>query len=180
VEREDDWASAHILTHLAVVPLRQGDHARAAAYAEDALTLTRRTGDRLAANIALHILAQAAWSSGDYRRAAGYFRDALGLTFEVSDRTNAAYCLHGLAAIAEAQGEPDRAARLLGAAEVLLEAAGTHLYAQVDLDFHDRVVGAVRERLGERAWKEARNEGRAMDFDRAVEYALESPDPPDA
>jgi tetratricopeptide (TPR) repeat protein len=69
-EQGDDWGSAHILTHLAVVPLGRGDYPRAAAYAEEALELTNRTGDRLAANIALHLLAQAASASGEQGRAA--------------------------------------------------------------------------------------------------------------
>jgi tetratricopeptide (TPR) repeat protein len=172
-ERGDDWASAHILTHLAVVPLRQGDYSRATAYAEEALAFTRRTGDRLAANIALHILAQAAWASGKQRQATRYFREALELTFEVADRTNAAYSLQGLATVAEAQGESRRAARLLGAAEALLEAAGTHLYAQMDHELYQRVVDAVRERLGERTWKKERDEGRAMSFEEAVAYVRE-------
>ena len=136
-EQGDDWA-AHILTYLAVVPLRRGDYPRAAAYAEEALVLTRRTGDRLAANIVLHLLAQAAWASDEHGRAAGYVRDALALTFGVSDRTNAAYCLQGLAAAAGVGGEPRRAARLLGAAEALLEAAGTQLYAQMDHELRQR------------------------------------------
>ncbi|MDQ4043485.1 MAG: tetratricopeptide repeat protein [Actinomycetota bacterium] len=173
-EYGDDWGAAHILTHLAVVPLRRGDYPRAAAYAEEALELTNRTGDRLAGNIAFHLLAQAASASGEQGRAARYFRDALELTFEVSDRTNAAYSLQGLAAVAEAQSEPRSAARLLGAAEVLLETAGSHqVYAQMDHELHRRVVDAVRERLGERAWKEARDEGRAMSFEEAVAYVRE-------
>jgi hypothetical protein len=92
----------------------------------------------------------------------------------VSDRTNAAYSLQGLAAVAEAQGEPRSAARLLGAAEALLEAAGIHqLYAQMDHELHQRVVDAVRERLGDRAWKEARDEGHAMSFEEVVAYVRE-------
>ena len=169
----DDWAAAHILTHLAVVPLRQEDYPRAAAYAEEALELTDRTGDRLAANIALYLLAQTALASGEHERANEYFQEALVLTFEVSDRTNAAYCLQGLAAVAVAQGEQGRAARLLGAAEALLEAAGTHLYAQMDHELYQRVADAARERLGERAWTAAHREGRAMSFEEAVEYVRE-------
>ena len=173
-EQGDDWGSAHILTHLAVAPLRQGDYPQAETYAQEALKLTRRTGDRLAANIALHLLAQAASASGEQGRAARYFREALDLTFEVSDRTNAAYSLQGLAAVAEARGEPRHAACLLGAAEALLEAAGIHqLYAQMDHELHQRVVDAIRERLGEQAWKEARDEGRAMSFEEAVAYVRE-------
>jgi hypothetical protein len=54
----DDWGAAHILSHLAVVPLKRGDLPLAARYSEEALDLTRRTGDRLAANKALNPLAQ--------------------------------------------------------------------------------------------------------------------------
>jgi non-specific serine/threonine protein kinase len=172
---DDDWGAAHILTHMAVVPMRRGDPAGAARYAEEALEHTRRTGDRLAANIALNILAQAALASGEHALAAGHFRDALELTFESSDRPNTAHCLQGLAAVAEAQGDPHRAARLFGAAEALLESAGVPLYAQVDQELHRRVAEAIRERLGERAWTAARNDGRAMSFGEAVAYALEEP-----
>ena len=126
----------------------------------------------MAANISLFLLAQAAWASGELERAGRYFRDALELTFEVSDRTNAAFSLQGLAAVAEARGELHYAARLLGAAGALLEATGAYLYAQVDHEADQRVVGAVREELGERAWKGAQDEGRAMTFEEAVAYAL--------
>jgi predicted ATPase/DNA-binding XRE family transcriptional regulator len=172
-EQGDDWAAAHILTHLAVVPLRQGNFPQAAAYAEEALELTDRTGDRLAANIALYLLAQTALAAGEHERANAYFLDALVLTFEVSDMTNAAYCLQGLAAVAGAQGEQVHAARLLGAAEALIEAAGTHLYAQMDHELYKRVADAAREQLGERAWTAAHREGRAMSFEEAVSYVRE-------
>jgi hypothetical protein len=81
--------------------------------------------------------------------------------------------LRGLAAVAEALGEPLRAMRLLGAAEALLEATGTFLYAHMDHELHQRVAGAARERLGERSWNTARDEERAMSFEEAVAYTLE-------
>jgi non-specific serine/threonine protein kinase len=167
----DDWGAAQILTQMTVAPLRRGDYPRAAAYAEEALELTRGTGDRQAGNIALYVLAQIALASGEHELAARYFRDALTLSFEVWDRTNVAYCLQGLAAVAEALGEPRRAMRLLGAAEALLEATGTYLYAHMDHELHRRVADAARERLGEQAWTTARDEGRAMSFEEAATYA---------
>jgi len=171
-EQEDDWGAAHILTHLAVVPMRRGDPAGAARYAEEALDLTRRTGDRLAGNIALNLLAQAALASDEFARAGGFFREALGLAFEASDRPNGAHCLQGLAAVSEAQDQPDRAARLLGAAEALLESAGVPRYALVDHELHRRVADATEASLGERAWTAALEEGRAISFAEAVAYAL--------
>jgi hypothetical protein len=62
---------------------------------------------------------------------------------------------------------------LLGAAEALLESAGIPVHAQVDPEFLQRVADAVRERLGERAWTAALDEGRAMSFEEAVAYARE-------
>ena len=161
---------------MAVVPVRRGDLQLAARYSEEALDLTRRTGDRLAANIALHLLVQAALASGEFARASGFFRDALEITFEASDRPNAAFCLQGLAAVSEAHDEPARAARLLGAAEALLERAGVPRYAMVDQDLHRRVADASRGHLGDHVWNAARDEGRAMAFEEAVAYALEEED----
>jgi predicted ATPase/DNA-binding XRE family transcriptional regulator len=172
-ELGDAWASAHILTHLAVVPLRQGEYSRAASYAEEALSLSRRTGDGFAANISLNLLAQAAWASGEHRRADRYLREALAIAHEMRDRMDAAYCMHGLAALAGERGEQQRAARMLGAAEALLETAGTPFRALDDHELHQRAVSGVRQQLEERVWRTAWGEGRAMAFDDAVAYALE-------
>jgi non-specific serine/threonine protein kinase len=95
---------------------------------------------------------------------------------ELADRVNAAYCMQGLAAVAEVRGEPRRAVRLLGAAEALLEAAGVPFYAWADHELHQWAADATRERLGERAWIAARQEGRAMSFEEAVAYALDQKD----
>ncbi len=175
-EHEDAWGSAHSLNHLAVASLRRGDRSRAAGYAEEALADTRRSGDRLGANVALYILAQAAWASDEHERAARYFREALVLASEAADKTNSAYCVQGLATVAEARGDPRRAARLLGAAEALLEAAGVPIYVTADHDLHQRVASTAREKLGEKAWTAACDEGRAMTFEEAVAHALERKD----
>lgn len=173
-EHEDDWGSSQLLIQLAIVPLRQGDYPRAAELAKEALALTRQTGDRLTANIALHHLAQIAWASDDHGRAARYFREALTMASELADKVDSAYYVQGLAAVAASRGEPRRAARLLGAAEALQEEAGFVLYAHASEELHRRAASAVREELGERAWKKACDEGRAMTFGEAVAYALEA------
>jgi tetratricopeptide (TPR) repeat protein len=173
-QHEDAWGSAHVLTHLAVIPLKLGDHVRATGYAEEALAHARQTGDRYAANISLSLLAQAALAAGEPGRAAPYFREALTVAHEMRDAVHVARCMQGLAAVDGERGaEPLRAARLLGAAEALLEAAGAPSYAYGDRGLDRLSAPAVRERLGQRAWAAARGEGRAMTFEQAVEYALE-------
>jgi hypothetical protein len=92
---------------------------------------------------------------------------------ELADKVDSAYYMQGLAAVAASRSEPRRAARLLGAAEALLEDAGLVLYAHAGDELHQRAASATREALGDRAWKEALDEGCAMTFEQAVEYALE-------
>jgi tetratricopeptide (TPR) repeat protein len=174
-EQGDTWRAALIMNHLTVVALDRGEHQRAAQYAEESLTLTRQTGDRYAANITLSLLAQMAWESNERERASGHWREALRLSYELANKANSASSIQGLATVAWARGELRRAARLLGAAEALLEAAGLVLYAYTSYtsnDPHQRATSAARKELGEWAWKEARDEGRAMTFEQAVEYAL--------
>ena len=52
------------------------------------------------------------------------------------------------------------------------------LSAQVDQELHRRVAEAIHERLGERAWTAARNDGHAMAFGEAVAYVLEEAELP--
>ena len=167
------------MNHLAVVALNRGDHPRAARYAEESLALTRRTGDRYAANVALSLLAQMAWASDEHERAAGHWREALRLSYELANKANSASSIQGLATVAGARGELRRAARLLGAAEALLEAAGLVSYAYTTYasnEPHERAASAAHEMLGDQAWTAAYDEGRAMTFDQAVAYALEADD----
>lgn len=47
-------------------------------------------------------------------------------------------------------------------------------YAHISDELRQHAASAARERLGEEAWTVARDEGRAMSFEEAVEYALEA------
>jgi predicted ATPase/transcriptional regulator with XRE-family HTH domain len=172
-ERDDAWGAAHVLIHLAVVTRSRGERPRATRYAEEALALARQTGDRFAAEGALQLLAQMAWASDEREDAAGRWREALEMASEVGTTVDSAYCMQGLAAVAEARGEARRTARLLGAAETLLEAAGLVLHAYARNVPHERAASSARERPGDQAWTAAHDEGRAMSFEEAVAYALE-------
>ena len=79
--------------------------------------------------------------------------------------------------MAEAHGDPARAVRLLGAAGVLLESAGDPHYAMVDQDLHRCAADTTRGSLGDRAWEEAREVGRAMSFEEAVSFAFDGEGP---
>jgi hypothetical protein len=172
--RGDDSNAAHLLNHLAVVPLRAGEHVAAVELAGQALERARRTGERLAQQTAHQILAQAAWADGDDREALRRFRDSLQVATELSDTVNVAYCLRGIALCDGQRGLTQDAARVLGAAGRALEDAGSPLFAWAVGELDDAAAGVVRTGLRDRAWRAAYDEGRGMGLDEAAELALGS------
>ena len=170
----DDFGVARATICLGMVALMRGDVNRAMETFEESLTVARRIEDRTGTCITLYNLAQVSLFRGDHEHAATLFEEGIMLAEQVTDRANVAYCLEGLAAVAGAQGNADRSARLFGAAEGLLEVLGAPVYTyyKPDPSLYERTVSATRSRLGDVAFEEARERGRKMDFEQAVEYAL--------
>jgi non-specific serine/threonine protein kinase len=173
-EVDEDFGVARVTTCLGMVALMRDDASRATQAFEEGLTLARRIGDMSTVCITLYNLAQVALSRGDHAHATTLFEEGVTLSGQMGDRANAAYCLEGLAAVAGAQGNGERSARLFGAAEGLLEVLGAPVYTYYtpDPSLCERTVSATRSRLGHLAFEEARERGREMDFEQAVEYAL--------
>ena len=173
-EVDEDFGVARVTTCLGMVALMRDDASRATQAFEEGLTLARRIGDMSTVCITLYNLAQVALSRGDHVHATTLFEEGVTLSGQMGDRANAAYCLEGLATVAGAQGNGERSARLFGAAEGLLEVLGAPVYTYYtpDPSLYERTVSATHSRLGHVAFEEARERGREMDFEQAVEYAL--------
>ncbi len=190
-ELGDKRGISDALIHLGMVLLNQEDHARATRYFEEALALAREIGSRHSEYGSLYNLALMARVRGEPERALRLYAEGLTLAAEVGDKVDIAYCLERLADLAASKGEPERAARLFGASEALLEAVGVSLGVQAqDLDLQECAFEGLRSQLGETSlealWAEGRamtleeaalDEGRAMPYERAVEYALEGSAP---
>jgi predicted ATPase/DNA-binding CsgD family transcriptional regulator len=173
-EAGDRWETGFMLAHLGMLYLDRNEQARATRHFEESLALSRETGHKFSGCVSLTNLARAAQARGDDDRAARLYAEGLTLAVELSDKANAAYCLEGLARVTSTRGDHERAARIFGAAEALLEAAGDPLYAHAqDRAYYERAVDALRSRLGEKSFRAVWSEGRAMEMEEAVEYALE-------
>jgi predicted ATPase len=173
----DKWASGAMFGFAATVALGQGDLTSARSLAEKSLSQGREIGSREVISVALPTMATIAGLDGDHERAAGLFEEGLTLSAEVGEWTNVAYYLERLAEISVTNGDLSRAARLAGAAEALLETIEVIAYPHAtDRSFYERTLAAARENLGPEAWAEAREEGRAMTAEEAIEYALEGRD----
>jgi hypothetical protein len=109
------------------------------------------------------------------------FTESLALYKECGKRRELAAavagCLIGLAGISEGQGQPEQAAQLLGVAKLGLETIYTtsilYLETVIVHTEYDRVVTAVRNVLGKKAFKVAAAKGREMTLDEAIAFARE-------
>ena len=160
---------------LGTVLLVGGDHERAIPIFEEGLEQARRRGDRIGASSALYNLAQVALSSGDYDLATRLLQEGVILSEEMRDPANLAHFLEGLAVVAAALGRAETAAMHFGAAEGLLEDAGSRLYNYYapDRSLYEHTAADLRSRLGDPAFDEALTEGRQMIFEQAVALALD-------
>ena len=154
--------------------LLEGNLEKAAELNEEAAALFRKHGRRGDLQYALVNLGWAALLQGDHERAAASYQECLVLCRELGDRLTASESLEGLACSAAARGEATRASVLFGAAETLREATGYQL-ASRDRSLREPYLVAVHAQLGEAAWSAAWEEGRSMEFEDAVVYALEKP-----
>jgi tetratricopeptide (TPR) repeat protein len=155
----------------------RGDYPRAIALYEEGLAIAGELGVKhgtLTVNLGYAVLRQ-----GDHRRSIALFRQGLVIGRDRGGIMDISLSLIGLAgnlgAVAEQQGNQmplKRAARLLGAADTLLETMGTHLQSIDRLD-HDRIRAAVGAALGEEAFGAAIAEGRALALEQAITCALE-------
>ncbi len=189
-----NWKAA-TLADLAEIALDQGDYEAARQYAEQSAAagagaradlcfaeLALRVGDLRAAESSgaaalggleegafnhactLELLGETARRTGDAPLARERFCDALRSFVALGDGGGVADCFEGLARLAAADGDGARAGRLGGAAERLRETRGRRPI-RADVPFPDVPASA-------------RLEGRGMELDEAVDYALGELTPP--
>ena len=183
--REDDLAGYDRLQHLLTVAfvdnflgqvrLSQADNDAAARLFTDGLAVARRAQDGIPILISLYDLGLSSQAQGDLAGAAGHLKEGLAIAAEAGDETSAAYYLEALAAVAGQQDHPQRAVRLLFAARSQLQASGSGwLHAYVPRAPHDdAVLAALRARIGDAAYQEARAWGGSIGSRDAMQSALE-------
>ncbi|HZO28041.1 MAG TPA: tetratricopeptide repeat protein, partial [Chloroflexota bacterium] len=165
------WA----LGYLGRLARMEGDESRADELYGECLRIAREIGDQWCAAWTLGNLGRAALDRREYQRASALFEESLVLCRELpSPRRPSAYPMHYLGVLAGELDYLERAARLFGATEALRGVPG-RLLSPADQAEHERQIDTVRQALGEALFDAAWAEGRAMPFERAVEYALTAP-----
>ncbi|GAC1327555.1 MAG: hypothetical protein NVS2B16_22060 [Chloroflexota bacterium] len=170
-EMNDTKGTIRSLGFLAWLAVKQGTYDRAVTLAEESLALNKALGDSWTAAVTLHTLGTAHWKQGHIEQGQKILKESLSLSLDLQARVVIAYCLEELAGVAAEQDRTERAARLFGAAEALRTAVGAPLPAteQGLLEPH---LSAARDRVDETVWTAARQDGRSMTLEQAVQYAL--------
>jgi len=101
------------------------------------------------------------------------YSESLKLRVAVMDKAGIAYALEAFAQLAAAQEEFKRAAVLCGAAEQLLQTLNLLLDPSRQ-EFHTSLIATAHTQLGEETFTEARDRGRTMKMQQAINYALAS------
>jgi tetratricopeptide (TPR) repeat protein len=171
------------LSHLTMLGghllLEQGEFAGARARYEQGLAVRREYGGDGEIGWSLLELGHAAWCQQDWVAARGYISEAAALFLKHADRASLLVVLESLAGVASGQGQDERdPAFLLRAARLFAAAQG--LRQRLDISpvvfwrrSRARLLEAARDVVEGEAYAPAREEGRAMSLEQAVEYALE-------
>ena len=165
------WIEAANLNGLGSVACDQGDCAEARSHVEQSLAITREIGDRSKEVWHLSDLGQISRLEGDLVEARALCVQSLTLASRLGEITDITYTVEERAALAMAENAPPRAARLAGAAQAAREGISAILPPK-QRRTHEKTVAAARAALGEDAFTDAWNAGRAMTMEQAVEYAL--------
>jgi predicted ATPase/class 3 adenylate cyclase len=153
----------------AIVARMGGDLDRSRTLAEESLQIHQEIGDRFGGTVALYGLGRTALEQGDLDTVSASFLTALDNDELLGNRTGAGVILDNLAAKARLEGDHLRALRLAGASAAMKVAAGGQAPPPL-IDLPDPRE-AAREAIGEAATTAAWEEGWAMTFEQAVEYA---------
>jgi tetratricopeptide (TPR) repeat protein len=174
-EQGDKHGLAYGLNNLGLVARYQGDLVQAEKLTEESVALLRELGSGGDAE-GLCNLGWMALLRNDLGKAADLYEETLTVAWDIERNPVVTSALKGFACLAGAHGEAERAARLWGAAQALHEGKGVPWDADFLAEFlaeADAHISHARSGMGEEAWEEASEEGRAMTLGEAVSYALE-------
>ena len=163
---------AGTLNNLALLAIREARCEEAQRLLEEGLALIRQTGDQERIGLLLGNLGRVALREGRFVQALAPITESLLLLREVNYRWGIAYCLFELGEAASGLGDPERAARLLGAADSLIETIGARM-DPIDRASFEGCVFATRMQMRGDAFRRAWQLGRSRPPEETVEYALE-------
>ncbi len=161
-------------THLSFGYVTQFQHEKAEPLAKECIEQALKLGMPREIMDARHYYSDCALERDESEEAERRYSEALRAALDYGDMWEAAAEMQGMAMGIAGQGRYKKALRLNGAALREWEELGVTIPTIKFWDIlMERNIGRAKKELGEKAADELENEGRQMEFERAVEYALD-------
>ena len=162
-----------LFTFLGDVAMLQDEPERARTLYEQSIVSLNEAKDYIFLSLPIRRLGQLAISQGHLLKATTFIKESLQSNWAMRGYgyRGVGACLAMMGALSAAQGQEVRAAKLLAAAEVLLELIQIPLYP-IDQQQYELNVSKLRDRLDAPTFARAWMEGRMMTIEQAVAYAL--------
>lgn len=164
---------AHSLALLGLVANAQGDLATARGLHSESLALFRETGNKPGIASVLDELGNTAYLEGDFAAARTLYEESLSLFHEIGSKASIPEIMMNLASARAALSDFQDAVVLFGAGEALREAVG-RVFSPILQEKYDKATEQARSALGEGEYSRAYAEGRAMNPEQAVQFALQA------
>jgi tetratricopeptide (TPR) repeat protein len=164
-------ATSAMLNSLGELERAEGNCGAAEGYYLDSLVLARETGYRFGEATALGNLGSLAYARQDWVRARELYEQELTFWLASIDEWFFAMSMSGFASLLFHEGEHTPAARLQGFADALCRKIGVALQP-LELEDFEATAAALKHELGEAAYQEAFETGKALTRDQAVDIAL--------
>lgn len=165
----EPWAMAFAWNVAAIIDCMEGRLNREPW--ERSRALFARVGDRYWGTYPLIGLGYVSQARGEYAESGPIFQESLTTCAALRNLRGIALSLAGLAGARRASGDAPGAARLLGASEALREAINAPIPA-VYRPVYERSLAETQVALPKAAFEAARAEGRQMDLEVALAFAL--------
>jgi non-specific serine/threonine protein kinase len=171
---DDSVIVDEVLLSLGEIAEAESDFPRAVRLYEESLAALQKFGGWAFTVPAKLELSRVLQITGDNDTAAHFFTEALEESLQRAKKITILRALEGLGVVAEARGNAPRAVRLFQASESLFDSLMENitLYPP-ERTWLERHRASARAKLGEDAFEEIRNEGRAMTLEQVVAYAVE-------
>ncbi len=174
-EMGDQWGIALSLVTLAKAAYYQQDYLRAEKLSQECLGVWRQLDDKRMIGIALTVLGGTYLRMKRYDQARSCYLQTIDLFYRAGDRFGLCDVLEGLAELAIHRDQYQRATLFYGAADTIHEVIQAPVLL-VDQPWYQSSITALREEMGEEDFQKSWAEGKAMDLEQAIEYALATED----
>ncbi len=170
---EESWLHSFIMNNYGEVSRTEGDYLNAQHCYEESESLLRSMGDKGDLARLVHNLGCIAWHTGEENKADEYLRESLAMFIKLGNRRGVAECLASMAGLWADRGSLLPAARLLAAAQALLDVTGARWWPADRVEV-ERNKEKLQKSLADNEFEDAWEVGSKMDFESAIAYARQA------